>query len=68
MDEDNNILREKIIGRITKVAFFDIGDLFDNNARLIPLHELDEDTASAIAKYDISIIGSHKNRKIIISI
>lgn len=68
MDEGKNILREKILRRFVRIAFFDIRDLFDINGRLIPLHELDEDTASAIAEYNISIIGSHKNRKVITSI
>ena len=58
---------ERIALETARVAFFDIRDLFGEDGRLIPLHELPEDAARALNGVDVEDLfkGSGKNRVLI---
>jgi phage terminase small subunit len=49
-----NITRERIAQEYARIAFFDIRKAFDADGELIPIKDLDEDTALAIAGIEVS--------------
>jgi phage terminase small subunit len=51
------ITREKIALELARIAFFDIRKLFDEQGNLLPVNELDDNTAAAIAGIDCESIG-----------
>lgn len=54
---DNKIQsrRERIIAEYEKLAFFDVRKLFDEDGNPKSLHELDDDTAAAVAGFDLDV-------------
>lgn len=46
------ITRERVMLEMGRIAFSDIRKVFDTNGALKPMHELDEDTAAALAGID----------------
>lgn len=49
-----NITRERIAQEYSRIAFFDIKKAFDAEGELIPITQLDDDTAAAIAGIEVS--------------
>lgn len=46
---------ERIALELARIAFVDLGNLYDDDGRPIPLHELDEDTRRALNGMDIEV-------------
>ena len=44
---------DKIIRELAKLAFFNSQDLYDDDGRVKPIHELDRDTAAAITSIEV---------------
>jgi phage terminase small subunit len=53
LSERTEISQEKVLNELAKIGFFDIRKLLDTQGNPIPLHELDDHTAAAIAGLDI---------------
>ena len=49
-----SIEKEKVIREYLRLAFIDIRKLFDENGQLKEVHELDSDTAAAIASIEVT--------------
>lgn len=49
-----NITRERIAQEYARIAFFDIRKVYDDDGELIPVKELDQDTALALAGIEVS--------------
>lgn len=49
LQQKTNITQERVLEEYAKLAFFDIGNAFDEDGRLKPLHEMDDATRHAIA-------------------
>ncbi|MEL5876047.1 terminase small subunit [Cereibacter sphaeroides] len=49
------LAREEVIRQYQRIGFSDIRKLFDENGRIKPLAELDEDTAAAIQNMDVEV-------------
>lgn len=54
MGKQFNITRERIAQEYSRIAFFDIKKVFDDEGELIPVTKLDDDTAAAIAGIEVS--------------
>ena len=54
--EDLDISRERIIREYGRIAFHDTRKLYDDDGNLIPIHELDDDTAAAIGGVEVQTI------------
>lgn len=52
-----NITPERVLQEYARIAFADIRCIFDDNGTLVPLHELDDDTAAAVASVEVQTIG-----------
>jgi phage terminase small subunit len=52
------ITQERILLERARLAFFDVRKLLDNTGRPLPIHDLDDDTAAAIAGIDVVNIGN----------
>lgn len=52
-----NITPERVLQEYARIAFADIRCIFDDNGALVPLHELDDDTAAAVASVEVQTIG-----------
>ena len=61
------VTTERILKERARLAFFDPRKLFDANGKPIPIHELDDDTAAALAGLDVleEYSGTGKDRKFI---
>jgi len=61
------VTTERILKERARLAFFDPRKLFYGNGKPIPIHELDDDTAAALAGLDVleEYEGTGKNRKFI---
>ena len=55
------ISAERLDQEAARLAFFDIRKLYRPDGTLIPINELDEDTARAIVGLDVSIVGSEED-------
>ena len=55
-----DITAERLDQEAARIAFFDIRRLYRPDGSLIPINELDEDTARAIVGLDVSIVGSEE--------
>ena len=44
---------ERVLKELTKVAFSDIRDLFDDNGNMVPMNELDDNIAPAVASIKV---------------
>jgi phage terminase small subunit len=51
---------ERVLQELERAIFADPRKLYDEKARLKPIHLLDEDTAAAIASLDVDEIGTGK--------
>jgi phage terminase small subunit len=51
--DDLEITTERILKERARLAFFDPRKLFDKDGKPIPIHELDDDTAAALAGLDV---------------
>lgn len=49
------ITTENILNELARIAFFDIRKLYDEDGRLLPVNELDDDTAAAIAGIEVAV-------------
>jgi len=47
------ISQERVLNEMARVAFCDIRNLFDESGNLRPIHDLDDDTARAVASFEI---------------
>ena len=66
--EKLEITQEMIVKEYAKLAFFNPKKLFDVKGRLMPVHELDDDTAAAVASFEMDAAiafppGSKKKKK-----
>ena len=52
--EECGVTAKRTITEIAKLAFHDVRKLFDANGKLIELHKLDDETAAAIASFEVS--------------
>ena len=43
------ITAERVLGELAKLAFYDVGELFDEHGNILPLHRMDETARAAIA-------------------
>lgn len=59
----HNITLDKVVKEYSKIAFHDIRKCFDENGDLIPIIDLDEDTAGAIAGMEIYEEKSNKGEE-----
>ena len=55
-----SITPENVLREYSRIAFFDIRNLVDDNGNPIPVQDLDEDTAAAIAGIDIQKLGKEE--------
>ena len=49
---DSGVTTERVLCELAKVAFLDIGNLFDEHGNLKSIAELDDDTAAAVARFE----------------
>lgn len=47
----NEVEVNDLVAELKKMAFVDIGKIFDANNELLPIHEIDEDTRRAISEF-----------------
>lgn len=61
------ISTERILQERARLAFFDVRKLFDSNGGPVPIHELDDDSAAAIAGLEVveQFEGSGEDRKFV---
>lgn len=59
LDAKLDISAEKILKGIHDLAFFDIRKLYREDGTLIPIHELDAETATAISGFEIEEAYEH---------
>lgn len=52
-----NITPERVLQEYARIAFADIRCVFDDNGHLVPIDELDDDTAAAVSSVDVQTIG-----------
>lgn len=55
------ITTEHVLDEYARIAFFDIRKLFDETGKLLPVHQLDDDTAAAIIGLDVKVLGKDDN-------
>jgi phage terminase small subunit len=55
--ERTEITQDRVLKEVARLAFLDIRKAFNTDGSLKPLHELDDDTAAAIAGMDVIEIG-----------
>jgi len=56
-----NISQERVLKELARIAFFDIRKLYDDDGNLKEPHDLDEDTARAIAAIEVTQVGSQRD-------
>lgn len=63
----HDVTIERVVREFARLAFLDIRKAFDDEGRLKDIHELDEDTAAAIAGVEVESLfeGKGKDREII---
>jgi phage terminase small subunit len=54
----NEITDERIKREYARLAFFDVRKFVDANGRPVPIHELDDDAAAAVAGFEIVRVGN----------
>lgn len=54
----NEVTVERVIREIARIGFFDIRKLVNSDGTPKPLHELDDDTAAAIAGLEVARVGN----------
>lgn len=67
-DRENRtqITQDKVLKELAKLAFFDIRKIYDDSGNLIPITELDDDSAAAIVGIDVVEVkvGDSENREV----
>ena len=58
---------EEVLREYRRIAFLDIRKAFDENGHLLPIHEMPEDVARAIAGVDVTSLNSEDNQLTITS-
>lgn len=58
--ERNEITVDRTLEEIRRIAFFDVRKLFDEDGKIKPIHELDEETAAALAGIKITDMNTGK--------
>lgn len=56
---------ERMVEELERIALFDPRRLYHTNGRLKAMHEMDEDTARAIASFDVDVITAGRGRKVV---
>lgn len=51
---------ERVLLERKRLAFFDVRKLLDSTGKPLPIHELDDDTAAAVAGLDVCQIGNNE--------
>jgi phage terminase small subunit len=54
----NDVTVERVVAELARLAFFDVRRLVNTDGAPLPLHDLDEDTARAIAGLDVARVGN----------
>lgn len=54
----NEVTVERVIREIARIGFFDIRKLVNSDGTPKPLHDLDDDTAAAIAGLEVARVGN----------
>ncbi len=49
-----NVTAERVLAEYAKIAFANVGDLYDAEGALVPVHELDEDVTAAIGSIEVA--------------
>ena len=49
----HQVTADRVIAELAKLAFLDIRKAFDEEGKLKPIHEIDDDTAAAIAGLEV---------------
>ncbi|WP_310715492.1 terminase small subunit, partial [Burkholderia multivorans] len=52
-EQRTGITQDRVLRELARIAFFDPRKLFDSDGRPLPISELDDDTAAAIAGLDV---------------
>ena len=55
LQEKTGITQERVLAEFAKIGFLDARKFFDERGQLRALHELDDDTAAALAGMDIAV-------------
>lgn len=55
---NNEVTVDRVVKELARLAFFDIRKLVNADGTPIPLHNLDDDTAAAIAGLDVARVGN----------
>jgi phage terminase small subunit len=53
-EKRTEITQDRVLQEVARLAFLDIRKAFDEKGNLKPLHQLDDDTAAAVAGLDVS--------------
>ena len=61
----HQVTADRVIAELAKLAFLDIRKAFDEEGKLKPIHEIDDDTAAAIAGLEVESLfeGRGENRE-----
>ncbi|WP_062390922.1 terminase small subunit [Pseudomonas abietaniphila] len=59
--EKAGITQERVLQELSRLAFLDIRKAYNLDGSLKPLHELDDDTAAAIAGMEVAEMGDGEN-------
>ncbi|MCY1388615.1 Terminase small subunit [compost metagenome] len=57
-EQRTEITQDRVLQELARLAFLDVRKAFNADGSLKPIHELDDDTAAAVAGMDIAEIGS----------
>lgn len=60
LSEGAGVTQERVVKELARLAFLDIRKAFDDEGRLKPIVDLDDDTAAAIAGLEIEVERSRK--------
>lgn len=54
LQQSTGLTAERLLNEVRRMAFFDPRKLFDENGNLKPITELDDDTAAALAAFEVT--------------
>ena len=58
ISRQTGITAERVVAELAKKAFSDVRKLFDKDGELIPISELDDDTANTVASFKVKRLGN----------
>jgi phage terminase small subunit len=58
LQKKTNITQERVLAEYAKIAFADVRKFYGPDGQLVPIHELDDDTAGALAGLEIDEIDA----------